>query len=119
MLSANDRHRIGAGKPEAPCERRRNQGAVLLVRADDTGEAGMAVSAHEAIDEAPHVEPEDLGVFREAKQVEALADHVELATQSGVSLQCAAVPAFGKQKEELRLHRAASGGRDVSAKHSK
>ena len=108
VLGTDDRHRVGSGKPEPLCDHRRNQGAVLLVRADDTGDAGTPVSPYETIDETPHVEPEDLRIFREAKQVKALANHLELATQRGVSLQCTAVPAVGKQKEELGLHPAAA-----------
>jgi hypothetical protein len=56
----------------------------------------------------PRVEPENPRVLGKTEQVESLGDEVELAAERRDAAQSAAVPALGKQKEELGFHSVAA-----------
>src|SRR6266700_3327517 len=107
VLRTHDRERIGAGKAEFASEPRRDQRAVLLVGADHARDAGASVLAHQAIEIRPRIEPEDSGVLGKTRKVEAVGNDLELGPEWRDAAQSAAVPALGKQKEELGSHPAA------------
>ena len=107
MLRTDDREGIGAGQTQFASHPRRDQRAVLLIGADHAGDAGAPVFAHESIDVRARIEPEDAGVLGKAEKVESLADDLEFVPERRDAAQSGAIPAFGKQKEELGSHPAA------------